>query len=73
MCNKGIVKSKRNFIKSKDEMERIVRGKRKLKKEQGITLVALVITIVLNCCRSGRNHIKETNLKNILEKRINLL
>lgn len=44
-----------------------------LRKEQGITLVALVITIVLNCCRSGRNHIKETNLKNILEKRINLL
>ena len=41
--------------------------------QTGITLVALVITIVLNCCRSGRNHIKETNLKNILEKRINLL
>ena len=45
----------------------------KVRKNQGITLVALVITIVLNCCRSGRNHIKETNLKNILEKRINLL
>lgn len=43
------------------------------RKNKGITLVALVITIVLNCCRSGRNHIKETNLKNILEKRINLL
>ena len=27
--------------------------------ENGITLVALVITIVLNCCRSGRYHIKE--------------
>lgn len=47
--------------------------KKMRKAEQGITLVALVITIVLNCCRSGRNHIKETNLKNILEKRINLL
>ena len=48
MCNKGIVKSKRYFIKSKkDEMERIVRGKRKLKKEQGITLVALVITVII--------------------------
>ena len=28
---------------------------------------------VLNCCRSGRYHIKETNLINILEKKINLL
>jgi hypothetical protein len=24
------------------------------KKERGITLIALVITIALNCCRSGR-------------------
>ena len=47
--------------------------KKMAKSQKGITLVALVITIVLNCCRSGRNHIKETNLKNILEKRINLL
>ena len=30
-------------------------------------------TNVLNCCRSGRYHIKETNLINILEKKINLL
>ena len=43
------------------------------KKAQGITLIALVVTIVLNCWRSGRYHIKGTNLKNILEKRINLL
>ena len=43
------------------------------KEKNGITLVALVITIVLNCCRSGRYHIKETNLINILEKKINLL
>ena len=27
----------------------------KLKEERGITLIALVITIVLNCYRSGRN------------------
>ena len=26
----------------------------KLRAEKGITLIALVITIVLNCCRSGR-------------------
>jgi hypothetical protein len=24
------------------------------KKERGITLIALVVTIALNCCRSGR-------------------
>ena len=33
------------------------RGKRtmeKLRKNKGITLIALVITIVLNCYRSGR-------------------
>ena len=47
--------------------------KKMLRKENGITLVALLITIVLNCCRSGRYHIKETNLINILEKKINLL
>ena len=46
---------------------------KKMRKEKGITLIALVITIVLNCCRSGRYHIKETNLINILEKKINLL
>lgn len=46
---------------------------KKTRKEKGITLIALVITIVLNCCRSGRYHIKETNLINILEKKINLL
>ena len=28
--------------------------KTKKRKEQGITLIALVITIVLNCYRSGR-------------------
>ena len=44
-----------------------------LKNTKGITLVALVITIVLNCWRSGRYHIKETNLMNLLEKGINLL
>ena len=33
--------------------------KKSKKTEKGITLVALVITIVLNCCRSGRYHIKE--------------
>ena len=27
---------------------------RKIKQEKGITLIALVITIVLNCYRSGR-------------------
>ena len=33
----------------------------RIRKEKGITLVALVITIVLNCCRSGRYHIKEVS------------
>ncbi len=32
------------------------------KKQRGITLVALVITIVLNCWRSGRYHKKEINI-----------
>ena len=31
----------------------------KVTNKKGITLIALVITIVLNCCRSGRYHIKE--------------
>ena len=62
-------KSTLNKNRRKGRMESMLKNKA----EQGITLVALVITIVLNCCRSGRNHIKETNLKNILEKRINLL
>lgn len=44
-----------------------------MKKEKGITLVTLVITIVLNCWRSGRYHIKEINLINILENGTNLL
>ena len=56
-----------------EEKKRKEKGRKIKKQNKGITLVALVITIVLNCCRSGRNHIKETNLKNILEKRINLL
>ena len=47
--------------------------KNKYKGSKGITLVALVITIVLNCWRSGRYHIEEINLMNILEKGINLL
>ena len=47
--------------------------RKNLKKQNGITLLALVVTIVLNCWRSGRYHIKETNLINILEKKINLL
>ena len=33
----------------------------------------LINTIVLNCWRSGRYHIEETNLMNLLEKGINLL
>ena len=49
-----------------------VKNKKQIQ-SSGITLIALVITIVLNCCRSGRYHIKETNLINILEKKINLL
>ena len=47
--------------------------KNKMKNANGITLLALVITIVLNCWRSGRYHIEETNLMNLLEKGINLL
>lgn len=30
------------------------KGKSKLKNQKAITLIALVITIALNCCRSGR-------------------
>ena len=47
--------------------------KQRAEMNKGITLVALVITIVLNCWRSGRYHIEEINLMNILEKGINLL
>ena len=36
-------------------MEEKTKRKIKNKRERGITLIALVITIVLNCYRSGRN------------------
>ena len=66
-------RGKDNLVKKSKLQCKKVQSEKNLKNAHGITLVALVITIVLNCCRSGRNHIKETNLKNILEKRINLL
>ena len=66
------VKCKRNSALT-ESIEKNRSTKQRLKQAKGITLIALVITIVLNCCRSGRYHIKETNLINILEKKINLL
>ena len=41
-------------IKKSKERGIITMEKQRLRKNKGITLIALVITIVLNCLRSGR-------------------
>ena len=48
------VKQMKEKIKKNKERGIITMEKQKLRKNKGITLIALVITIVLNCLRSGR-------------------
>ena len=62
-------KLERKLKTSRETSQKLIQGKKakmkrqeKINKEEnGITLIALVITIVLNCCRSGRYHIKEVS------------
>ena len=41
-------------LKKKEIKENLIKEKTKLKGQNGITLIALVITIALNCLHSGR-------------------
>ncbi|MEI3356681.1 MAG: hypothetical protein V8R81_06690 [Clostridia bacterium] len=58
-------------------MQRIVKNnkvnkeKNIVKKQTGITLIALVITIVLNCCEAAMERMLK--IEKIIEKRANFL
>ena len=44
-----------------------MKSKKELKKQKGITLIALVITIVLNCCEAAMARVnKFEKIKNLM-------
>ena len=52
MQEKTKVKEEKNVTLKENQNEKMLRDK--VKTKNGITLIALVITIALNCLRSGR-------------------